>query len=80
MATHIYILVHTYKIEDIYNESKFIGIFSSMKDINRAIDFSIQLPGFRDYPRDCFIVTKYLIDDYTKWIDGFNEEELELLY
>jgi len=72
--------MHTYKIEDVYNESKFIGIFSSIEDVNKAIDFSIQLSGFRDYSRDCFIVTKHFVDDYTKWSNGFNEEELELLY
>ncbi|GHV58002.1 hypothetical protein FACS1894182_08480 [Bacteroidia bacterium] len=75
-----YTLEHTYLMDDIYDNSKFMGIFDSTSAANEAIDKAIKQPGFRDHPRECFIITEYTVDDFSKWMDGFAETRLRLLY
>ncbi|NDV58951.1 hypothetical protein [Bacteroides sp. 519] len=75
-----YTLKHRYLVDEIYIESKFIGVFSSWEEADKAIDIFFVLPGFKDYPRDCFIIKEYIVNDYDKWKDGFKEEQLDLLY
>ena len=76
----IYSLAHSYEVDEKYKASKLIGFFSSKDEINSVIEHYITLPGFRDYPRSCFEIEKHLINDYSKWINGFDENQLELLY
>lgn len=77
----IYTLDHSYSIDEIYTTRKFIGVFSSWEEANKVIDQFIILPGFKDYPRECFVIKKYIVDNYDEWKDGFtNEEQLELIY
>ncbi len=76
----VYTLEHTYSVNEIYKTSKLIGLFSSWEEADKVIDQFIQLPGFREYPRSCFIITKHIVDDFDKWKDGFTDDQLELLY
>ena len=77
---YIYTLIHVYRVDKIYNEYKFIGIYSSRKHAEIALEESFSLSGFKDHPKSCFKIKRHLIDDFSKWIDGFEEGQLELLY
>lgn len=68
----VYILQHIYEYgeDNEYAEEKMLGIYSSEKKASEAIERYIQLEGFRDYPRECFCISKYSVDK-DSWIGGF---------
>jgi hypothetical protein len=70
----VFLLEHYYEDtidEDITSgETKTLGIFSTEEKAKEAIQFYKVLPGFKDYPDDCFNVEEFELDD--KWWDtGF---------
>lgn len=50
-----------------------IGFFSSLEVIEKIVDDRIVKSGFKDYPRNCFIVTEVTVDDFG-WRKGFIQE------
>ena len=67
----IYVLHHTYDTE-CDQETKFIGVYSSEEKINEAIELYHKLPGFNEFPKDCFINGKCNIDENINWLQGFD--------
>lgn len=69
---NVYVLSHSYNFGENmeYRESKMLGVYSSEKSAKNAIDKYLVLEGFRDYPIDCFCVTKYRLGEM-HWTDGF---------
>ncbi len=64
----VYYLKHIRKIDG-YDELKSLGIFSSKKEAEEAVEYYKKLPGFKDF-LDGFCINEYEIDkDY--WIEGF---------
>lgn len=69
MDKYVYVLQHSYELENGYDETKFLGVFSSLEKAESAVLEYKKLPGFKDYPND-FYIDKYEIDK-THWIEGF---------
>ncbi len=72
MIEYVYVLTHSYEygknLE--YIESKMLGVYSSIESVKKAIEKYSILPGFKDYPAECFIIDKYKINEM-KWTEGF---------
>ena len=66
---YVFILQHSYELDDCENV-KMIGAYSSEKNALDAIQRLKTKPGFADYPEDCFVIDKYLVDE-DNWTDGF---------
>lgn len=68
----VYVLQHVYEYgeDNEYIEEKMLGVYSSEEKASEAIERYIQLEGFRDYPRECFYISKYSVDK-DSWIGGF---------
>lgn len=65
---HVYILEHTYELES-SEETKFIGVYSSVEKANEAIERLKVQPGFCAHP-DGFSINKCTIDR-DGWTEGF---------
>lgn len=72
---YIYVLKHVYKfIDDNENEQyedQVLGFYSCKTEILNAIERYAILPGFNKYPKKCFIMEKWELDNDTTWKDGF---------
>ena len=76
----LYILFHSYEINEDIEEAKELGVYSSEENAKKAIEFYSKLPGFCDYPIECFVYDKYVVGKCVGWRDGFfdpYEEEYE---
>ncbi|WP_455584811.1 hypothetical protein [Bacteroides sp.] len=51
-----------------------IGFFSSYDVIDKVIQDRMNKPGFKDYPRSCFVITEVIVDDFG-WKNGFAKTE-----
>lgn len=67
----VFILQHSYDYgENLeYQETKFLGVFSTEQEAQKAIEHYKTLDGFKDYPDD-FYVDKYEVDK-RHWTEGF---------
>ncbi|MNK75980.1 hypothetical protein D3C87_955350 [compost metagenome] len=66
---YVYLLQHSYEIGE-FEETKIIGIYSSKEKAKNIINIYKKLPGFNNYPKDCFHISKYQIDK-DNWEEGF---------
>lgn len=74
MGEEIYILEHIYynKYSGGLEEAmKPLGEYSSEINAREAIERYSNLPGFCDYSKDCFEISKYTIDQDSGWKEGF---------
>lgn len=72
-------LQHSYEYgeNNQYDETKFIGVYSSMEQAKQAIIRLQNITGFKDYPVDCFYIDEYRLDE-DNWVEGFvTTEEIE---
>lgn len=71
---YVYLLQHIYQYgeNDQYEETKIIGIYEDETKAKKAIIHYKQLPGFRDFTDDCFVVDKYELNK-GEWNEGFDE-------
>lgn len=71
MTKKYYYLTHWYiSPDDTENINlKELGIYSSKKLAEKAIDSYFLLPGFRDYPRSFFRIGECLLDEDMAWTD-----------
>lgn len=69
MEKYVYVLQHSYELENGYDEIKFLGVFSSFQKAESAIVEYKKLPGFQEHPND-FCIDKYEIDK-KHWTEGF---------
>lgn len=65
----IYLLQHRHPFEDGSEDTKFLGIFATKKEVMQAIKFYKKLLGFKDFPNE-FFIDKYEIDR-CEWDSGF---------
>jgi hypothetical protein len=68
----VYVLHHSYSIGAYgqYDETKLIGVYSSRKSAEKTIGQFRILPGFREYPLNCFYIEEYELDQ-NHWTEGF---------
>lgn len=64
----LYLLQHSYSA-GCEEDTKIIGIYSSVEKAEAVIQRYKQLPGFMDYPGD-FYIDPYCVDE-DQWIEGF---------
>ena len=68
----IYLLYHMYEYgEDEDEEIKFLGIYSSEQEASKAMERYYKLAGFREYPKEFFIIDDYVVNEDTHWKEGF---------
>lgn len=61
MKNVVYILYHT-RVDDWgCDNNKCLGVFSSMKEIEKAKQYALQQKGFKDYP-DGFSAVEYVFN------------------
>ncbi len=72
---NIYFLRHVYKFIDDYGfeqyEDYVLGFYSSEAKALDAVERYFVLPGFNQYPKKCFIIEKWKMDNDMTWKDGF---------
>jgi len=66
---NVYLVWHTHHISGDQDDEKLIGVYSTRRQAESAIDRSRSLPGFRDH-REGFEICPYEIDQ-DHWTDGF---------
>lgn len=69
MVQEVYVLQHSYALQNGCDETKLLGVFSSEDKAQQAIEMYRTLPGFCEHPQD-FHLDKYLVDE-TCWTEGF---------
>jgi hypothetical protein len=75
----VFILQHSYESSDTgEEETKFIGVYSSKKKAQEAIERLSRQPGFKDLP-DYFYIDEYEIDQ-DNWCEGFVIERYEPIW
>lgn len=69
----VYLLRHTYEFgsESEFECTKELGIYTTRKHAEAAINFYRTLPGFCNYPKRCFIIESYILDRNSWWTEGF---------
>ena len=74
MNTKIYHLEYCYRYgkDNEHAERKMIGMYSTRERAEEAADRYLPLPGFRDYPRECFQISEFVVDRDTAWTEGFS--------
>lgn len=73
MGEYVYLLRHTYEYgeENEHEETKIIGIYSTREKAEDVVKKFKLLPGFKDYPEECFVICEYKIDKDKEWTEGF---------
>jgi len=64
----VWVVQHSYD-EDGYEETKFIGVYSTKRKAQAAVNRLRKQPGFSDRPRDFFVDSYEL--DIDHWTEGF---------
>ena len=65
----VFLLQHSYEVGE-FDEIKTIGVYSSREKAEATIVRFKQLPGFKDYPVECFYIGEYELD-LDHWTEGF---------
>ena len=75
----VFVLQHSYEMSEAgEEETKFIGVYSSMDKAQSAVKRLSLQPGFKDFP-DYFHIDEYEIDQ-DNWTEGFVTESYEPKY
>jgi hypothetical protein len=71
---NVYLLCHSYEYgaEKEHTEIKILGVYSSSEKALKAIEKYKILPGFNEYPVECFSIDEYVCDT-SHWTEGFCE-------
>lgn len=74
--TEVFLLWHIHVDEELPagEDSKLLGVFSSLENALSAQNESMKLPGFKDFPEG-FEIVSYSLDKRT-WTEGFATMEL----
>lgn len=67
--TRVYIAEHVYEVND-EDHAKVIGVFSTHKKAQDAVDNLLLKPGFADHPAG-FTIDEYELDVEGNFSDGF---------
>ncbi len=72
---YIYLLRHIHKFIDDYGHEQYenyvLGFYSCEGKALNAVERYFVLPGFTQYPKKCFIIEKWKLDNDMTWKDGF---------
>ena len=70
----VYYLDHsyTYGKHGQHANTKGLGVYSTRELAEEAADRYLPLLGFRDYPRECFQISEFVVDRDTAWTEGFS--------
>jgi len=76
-----YLLEHFYNYgwELEHTETKTLGIYSSKEAVALAVERYSKLPGFDEFPLDCFRVREYQTDEDAGWHGGFSVPRREIV-
>lgn len=70
----VYLVQHSYEYEIEEGipseETKIIGIYSSIEKAKETVEHFLTIEGFKDFPEDCFYIDAYKLDT-NNWEDGF---------
>ena len=66
----VYLLIHSYSCDE-YDETKILGVYATRENANDAIKRYRDLDGFREYPKECFYISEYILDKDMNWNEGF---------
>lgn len=76
----MYLLYHQYEYGENHenDEYKILGIYSSEQKALEAMERYYKLEGFKKYPKECFGVDEYNVDEDADWKEGFtNSDDIE---
>lgn len=62
MKKYFYLVWFSYTDDNGDSSSFNLGVFSHHKNAVKKVDMSVNLEGFRDYPRQNFEITKFAVD------------------
>ncbi len=65
-----YLLYHTYEFAE-SKEIKHLGLYSSLKNAEKAKERYCKLSGFSEYPEKCFCISEFTLDTDEQWAEGF---------
>jgi len=65
----VFLLQHVAREDEVDEDVKTIGVFSSEDTARSAIDQLRNMPGFRDFPSS-FVISRKLVDQVS-WEEGF---------
>jgi hypothetical protein len=65
----VFVLQHVHEWEDGVEDVKFIGVYSSRENAQKAVARLGRLPGFADAP-DGFHLDEYRVD-HDHWVEGY---------
>lgn len=65
----VFLVQHNYRVGE-FDETKTIGIYSSREKAEFIIERYKHLPGFKDFPIECFNIDEYILD-LDHWEKGF---------
>jgi hypothetical protein len=75
----VFVLQHSYELSETgEDETKFIGVYSTMEKAQEAVLRLSKQPGFKDFS-DYFYINEYEIDQ-DNWCEGFVTETCEPKY
>lgn len=78
-ANKMYLLYHMYEYgeDNEYEEIKLLGIYSSEQEATKAVERYYRLAGFKEYPKEFFIIDDYVVNEDKNWKEGFvNTDDL----
>jgi len=67
--TYVYVVQHVREDSDGYDDIKFIGVYSTRQEADKAVARLKQVPGFTETPQG-FYVDQYEVDK-DHWTEGF---------
>lgn len=71
MKNFVYVLYHTRVDGFGCDNDKCLGVFSGLKEIEKAKQYALKQKGFKDYPNGFFAV-KYEMNKQ-EWLEGFGD-------
>ena len=71
MSGSVYVLYHTRVDAFGCDNSKCLGVFSDLAEVEKAKQYALKQKGFKDYP-DGFSAVPYEIDKQ-EWPEGFGD-------
>ena len=79
----LYIVEHLHILYDDVEDIKFLGVFSTKENAEKAIQILSKQPGFKDFPKlidnndiendviEGFYIIKVVVDEIAEWKEGF---------
>lgn len=74
MQNEVFLLYHSYSYGKFKQDeaTKILGVYSSEKSAKKAINRYWKIPNFNKFPKKCFKINKFKIDNDTWYVKGFD--------